>query len=108
MVASTESKNNNNDDFSVFPKSILKVTRPKTKQSNYTEFFGYSFKNIYNRNDLPDPLDPKSSILTGFRGFSIGACSESEMVSVLVAFSDVRILVALAMIRLQSTEAMIN
>ena len=37
------------------------------KQNNYSEFLGESLNDIYNENDPPDPLDPKSAIFRGFR-----------------------------------------
>ena len=52
--------------FQVFLKWIRKVTSPdKIKQKNSAEFLGYAFHNIYNKNDPPDPADPKPSILPG-------------------------------------------
>ena len=36
------------------------------KQNNSTEPLGYYFNNTYNKNDLPDPLDPKSAIFPRF------------------------------------------
>ena len=32
------------------------------KQNSSTEIWGYSSKNIYSKNDPPDPLDPKSKL----------------------------------------------
>ena len=40
------------------PKSY----QSQMKQNNSTEFVGLPFKNIYNKKDPPEPLDPKSSI----------------------------------------------
>ena len=42
------------------------------RQENSTELSGYSFNNIYNKNDSPDPLDAKIAFVHGFPGFSIG------------------------------------
>ena len=40
------------------------------EQNHSAELSGYSFQNIYNKNDHPDPLDPKSHFFLDFPGFS--------------------------------------
>ena len=35
------------------------------KQDNSTELLGYSFENIHNKNNPPEPLDPTSAIISG-------------------------------------------
>ena len=54
------SENYENEGLSNFPKMNPKNTGPTMKQNNSTELSGFSYNNIYCKNDPPDPLDPKS------------------------------------------------
>ena len=54
-----------------FPKVKPKSDYTKMKQNNITELLGYSFHNIYNNADPPDPLDPKSTIFQENPGFQL-------------------------------------
>ena len=51
MVMSTKSEKHNNDDFSGLPKMNPKSYQSKMKQNNSTELLGYSFNNIYSKDD---------------------------------------------------------
>ena len=60
MVTSAKSEKHKNDDFLGFPKMNFKSYSSKMEQNTSTKLLGYSFHNIYNRNDPQNPLDPKS------------------------------------------------
>ena len=47
-----------------------KSYKSKMKQNNYTELLGFSFNNIYSKNDPPDVVDPTSVFFSGFFGTS--------------------------------------
>ena len=50
------------------------------KQNNYTELSAYSINNIYNKNDAPDPPDPKSAFFQDFPGIYTPTCVEENVV----------------------------
>ena len=83
MLTSATSENHENERFSGFPKMNLKIYS-KTKQNNSTEFLGYSFDDIYNKNGPPDPLDPRSGFFPGFLRFSTGTAlfSRKDLVGI--------------------------
>ena len=55
MDMSTKSGKHINDGFSMFPKTNPKSYCSKMKQNNYTELWGDSFQNMFNKSD---PLIP--------------------------------------------------
>ena len=67
-----KSRYHENDGSEGFPIMKSKSYESKVKQNNYTELPGYSFNNIYNRNESSDPLDTKTAFVHGFSGFPIG------------------------------------
>ena len=69
MVTPARSRNHENDGLSGFPNMNSESYQSKMKQNNSIELLSYSFNNIYNKNDPPDPLDPKPGF---FAGLSIG------------------------------------
>ena len=72
MVMSARSGNHAKEGLSDFPKINPKSYSSQMKQINYTKLSGSFSHHIYNKNDRPNHLDPKSAIVPGFSGFSVG------------------------------------
>ena len=71
METSAKPENHENERFSGSPIMNPESYKSQMTQNNSEELAGYSFNKIYNENDTPDPLDPKSIFFPRFSGFSM-------------------------------------
>ena len=77
MDTSARSENHEHDGFWGFPE--MKSISPKMTQNNHTELSGYSFNEIYSRNDPPDRQTQHPQFVRDFPRFSIGNKQVKQM-----------------------------